>query len=132
MVGALLVVSFIVCRIVICTWQGVRFSVELGAFSSDDQAEWAFIVVAYLVYLTALVLSWVWLRTVLTECYLAVRQLCRESAGRRVRPAPSGAHSRTELGGKELGVKSWEAAAPGGKGWESPGKGWELPVVDQA
>ena len=47
MVGVLLVASFIACRIVICTWQGVRFTIDLGDFESDSACEWSFVILAY-------------------------------------------------------------------------------------
>jgi len=92
-VGVCLVLSFIACRIVICTWQGVQFTIDLSDFTSDNAAEWAFVIFAYVIYLAALCLSWIWLRRVLTECRDGVKELVgqmkqtqtRQSRGEAVR-----------------------------------------------
>lgn len=65
--GALLVLSYVGCRIVICTWVGVLFAIELADFASDSALEWVFVIIAFTIYAAVLLLSWCWLPKVLTE-----------------------------------------------------------------
>ena len=39
-----------------------RVTAWFADFSSSDGAEWTFVILAYLVYLAALMLSWIWLQ----------------------------------------------------------------------
>jgi len=86
--GVLLVITFLACRIVVCTWQGVAFSIDLGQLSASP-AEWACVVLAYLIFLFALVLSWLWLKQVYDGLKAGVQDIWRQyrRSARAVKPA---------------------------------------------
>ena len=57
-VYALLVASFAICRLGICTWMLVLFSIDLSRFTSDSAAEWAFVGAQYAIFVFVWSLSW--------------------------------------------------------------------------
>jgi len=96
-VGVMLVLSFVFCRIIICTWQAVKFTVDVSEFASDTGGEWAFVLMAYVVYLAALCLSWIWLKRVLLECHAGVKDLLIQIQKNRASVSPmrqDASHSR--------------------------------------
>ena len=86
--GVLLVLTYLVFRIGICTWQGVRFSLDLAAFAEVHPAdEVAVVVVAFACYMFALLLSWAWLGKVYAGLRDGLRViLSQRRASRAVRP----------------------------------------------
>jgi len=86
--GVLLVLTYLVFRIGICTWQGVRFSVDLAAFVEAQPAEEvALVALAFACYMFALLLSWAWLGRVFTGLRDGLRViLSQRRASRAVRP----------------------------------------------
>ena len=86
--GVLLVVTYLVFRIGICTWQGVRFTIDLAAFAEAQPAEEvALVVLAFACYMFALLLSWAWLGKVFTGLRDGLRIiLSQRRASRAVRP----------------------------------------------
>ena len=73
--GVLLVATFVLCRVGVCTAAAVLFTQDLVDFRSDHAAEWLFVIIAYVIFLAVLVLSWIWLRRVLNECREGVQEL---------------------------------------------------------
>ena len=86
--GVLLVLTYLVLRIGICSWQGVRFSLDLAAFAEAQPAqEVALVVLAFACYMFALLLSWAWLGKVFTGLRDGLRIiLSQRRASRAVRP----------------------------------------------
>ena len=86
-IGVILVLSYLCCRIVICTWQGVRFTRDLVDFSGDRD-EWAAILAAYLIFLFALSLSWIWMNRLYVGLRDGVKELLqqRRRASAKVQP----------------------------------------------
>jgi len=65
--GLCLVITFVVFRVGICTAMAVLFTIDLASFSSPHATEWALVILAYVIFLGVLLLSWIWLRRVLAE-----------------------------------------------------------------
>ena len=132
-IGVILVLSYLCCRIVVCSWQGVRFTRDLADFSGD-RAEWAAVVAAYLIFLFALALSWIWMNRLYVGLRDGVKELLqqRRSASAKVQPQqpqfvprsqpqpqpqPQPASpTRTRCGGDDDGEGSLGGASPGGAG----------------
>ena len=89
-VGILLVGSYLVFRIGICSWQGVRFCVDLAAFVEVHPAdEVAVVLLGFGCYMFALLLSWAWLGQVYTGLRDGLRVIMSQRrASRAVGPAP--------------------------------------------
>lgn len=65
--GLCLVITFVVFRVGICTAMAVLFTIDLASFGSPHATEWALVILAYVIFLGVLLLSWIWLRRVLAE-----------------------------------------------------------------
>ena len=76
--GVLLVATFSLCRVGVCTCVAVLFTSDLISFESTHAAEWALVLLAYALFVGVLILSWVWLRQVLTECKSGVDALLQQ------------------------------------------------------
>jgi len=59
----------------VCTVAAVLFTADLASFQSDHAAEWALVLLCYAIFLAVLLLSWVWLHRVLSECQVGVNAL---------------------------------------------------------
>lgn len=81
--GILLVLTFVIFRVGVCTVVGVLFTMDLVAFESSHTAEQVFVWIAYAVFMGVLVLSWVWLHRVLSELRAGVKMLLRQRRARR-------------------------------------------------
>ena len=71
----LLVATFVFCRVGVCTVLAVVFTIDLSRFESTSSLEWSLVVIAYILFIGVLILSYVWLRTVLGEFSQGVREL---------------------------------------------------------
>ena len=99
--GALLVLSFILLRIGVCTIAAVLFVYDLARFSGDA-AEWTCVLLAFALFVAVLALSYVWLHLqVMPGLTAAVRQLLKQ---RRL------AKSQTHIAVKAVAASA--AAAP--------------------
>ena len=64
--GLCLVITFVVFRVGICTAMAVLFTLTWPR-SARRMPEWALVILAYVIFLGVLLLSWIWLRRVLAE-----------------------------------------------------------------
>ena len=76
--GVLLVLTFVVFRVGVCTAMAGLFTYDLTLLDSPHAAEWALILMAYVIFLGVLVLSWIWLRRVLQELRAGIRVLLHQ------------------------------------------------------
>ena len=57
----LVFVGVIGCRLIICTYMFVLFSIDIQSFTSDSPVEWGFVMVQYVIFLFICLLSWVFI-----------------------------------------------------------------------
>ena len=57
----LVFVGVIGCRLFLCTYMFVLFSLDLAEFASDSPAEWGFVLSQYAIFLSVVLLSWVFI-----------------------------------------------------------------------
>lgn len=72
---ALLAIFYIGCRIVICSWVGILFVFELADVHTESSLEGAFIITAFTIYASVLLLSWIWFPRVLRELKRGLAEL---------------------------------------------------------
>ena len=53
--GVVLVIAYLACRIGLCGWMAIRFTLDVAAFSSAYPLEWTCVLVAYFVFLMVIV-----------------------------------------------------------------------------
>lgn len=82
--GVCLVLSFIFLRIGVCSVAAIAFGADLGQHDSSDTVEWFVLVLAYVLFLAVLLLSYVWLWTqVLPGLRAAVKGLLQQRRAAR-------------------------------------------------
>lgn len=85
-VGAGLVISFLVLRIGVCTWQAVQFAIDLASYDGEEPANWIPVLLSFAIFLGMTLLSWFWLKDILNGLVIAVKAL--GSGSRQVSPVP--------------------------------------------
>lgn len=86
--GLLLVVTFVVFRIGVTSAAAVVFTIDIARLgSSASTTQWTLIVLAYLIFLGVLLLSWIWLHRVLKECKGGVQALLRQRRAHKAQEA---------------------------------------------
>merc|ERR1712194_91579 len=84
--GAGLVMSFLVSRIGVGTWQTVQFAIDLASYDGEGPADWIPVVLSFAIFLGMTLLSWFWLKDILNGLMLAVKALSSGSC--QVSPVP--------------------------------------------
>ena len=85
--GIMLVLTFVLFRVGVCTGVLVLFTVDLVAFESVHAVEWALVIICYVVFVSVVVLSWIWMRRVLRECGDGVKALLKQRRAHRAQHA---------------------------------------------